>query len=1182
MSNFAFIRAAWPEVFESCVKAEANLAFDPRAACFYARRAAELITDRIYKAARLPLSPDHSFNSRTNAPAFRREVSDSISSKLRVLRMIGNDAVHKPTRLTKVDSRQLLNELFHVIIWSAQRYTALDVPLNSQFSEKLAGQVAPMRREDVAELLRKRAQDDGEQAQKLATAQDELAQARAAAKDAAATHAAEIADRDAAHAAELDTVRRELEKVRAAQAVRAAADTHDYREAETRTLLINRLLAEAGWSAEHNNLIEEREVSGMPVTAGHSQGNGYVDYVVSGADGIPVGVVEAKRTSRSAQDGEHQATLYADCLEAETGRRPLIFYTNGIETWIKDDAAGYPARQIQGFYTPDETELAIKRRGTGIAARRALEHEDINGEIAGRSYQTRAIRAVDQAFDRQRRAALLVMATGSGKTRTTIALVDQLSKANWVRRTLFLADRTALVKQAGKAFSSHLPDATTVNLVGHRSSGNGNVDTSGRVYLSTYPTMMNLIQAGAFTPGFFDLVVIDEAHRSVYAKYRFIFEYFDALLLGLTATPKDQVDHNTYSLFNLPDGEPTDAFTLDEAVEGGYLVPPSGRRVETLYLRDGIRFADLSPEEQAQWELEDWGEETPDIVTVPELNKYLFNADTVDKVLQRLMEEGHRIEDGEYLAKTIIFAKNQRHAEFVAERFRVGWPELGPDFAQVITHSVDYAQDRIDRFSDPEKSAPQIAISVDMLDTGIDVPEVANLVFFKDVHSETKFWQMIGRGTRLCPDLYGPGRDKEDFLVFDFCGNLDYFGQKLPMANESAARSLTERITERRLALLQALDEKAASGLITDADRELRRDTAQELFTLVDGMNPDNVIVRPHRRAIERYSDQAFWDEESLTPEDMEGVLGLAGLPSTGGVAVDKDTDAKRFDLVMLTAQLARETGDASALERVGEKTRAVATELLTMVTIPTVREQAAVLEAVASEDWWVDVTSVMLEEIRLKLRGLLSLIQKSVRNPVYLNFEDEIRATENVEVGLGGYEGLGGAGTLNVEKLRNRARSYLAEHSENLVLQRLQRGSQLTQSDLDELEKMLEDMISEGASGANDEEQVDRVIGEAADSAGGLGLFIRSIIGLDRATVSERFATFLDGSAWSVNQIRFIETIIDELTTNGVVEVSRLFEDPYRDIIPAPMDPETGFDMGSLVEIRTILSDFKDSAVVA
>ena len=252
-------------------------------------------------------------------------------------------------------------------------------------------------------------------------------------------------------------------------------------------------------------------------------------------------------------DGQQQAKLYADCLEQQFGRRPVIFYTNGYQHWIWDDAAGYPPREVQGFYTRDELELMVQRRHTRLP----LAGAAVNTAIVERPYQVRAIKAVGEAFDAKQREALLVMATGSGKTRTVIALVEQLMKANWVKRVLFLADRKALVNQATNAFKAHLPAATTVNLVTEKV-------TDGRVYVSTYPTMLNLInevdEAGRrFGPGYFDLIVIDEAHRSVYAKYGAIFDYFDGMLVGLTATPKDEVDHNTYRLFHLEDGVPTDA-----------------------------------------------------------------------------------------------------------------------------------------------------------------------------------------------------------------------------------------------------------------------------------------------------------------------------------------------------------------------------------------------------------------------------------------------------------------------------------------------------------------------------------------------------------------------------------------------------------------------------------------------
>jgi type I restriction enzyme R subunit len=506
------------------------------------------------------------------------------------------------------------------------------------------------------------------------------------------------------------------------------------------------------------------------------------------------------------------------------------------------------------------------------------------------------------------------MATGSGKTRTVIALVDQLMKAGWVKRVLFLADRTALVNQAANAFKQHLPTATTVNLVTEKI-------TDGRVYVSTYPTMMNLINETTdglrpFGPGHFDLVVIDEAHRSVYQKYGAIFEWFDSLLVGLTATPKDEVDHNTYRLFQLEDGVPTDAYSLDQAVAEGYLVPPVGVSVPLKFVREGIRYDDLSDEEKDTWDSTEWSEdgEVPDAISSDELNRFLFNEDTIDKVLGTVMSDGHKVAGGDRLGKTIIFARNQEHANFIQRRFDVQWPEHAGHFARVITHGVSYAQSLIDDFSTTEK-APHIAISVDMLDTGIDVPDVCNLVFFKPVRSKSKFWQMIGRGTRLRGDLFGPDQDKKNFYVFDFCGNLEFFSQDLPGSEGSSQKSLGQRIVEARLGLVAALDTlgiDASGGDATAAGHDLRQETARWLHEFVAGMNLDNILVRPERRWVERYAEWETWS--ALSREDAGEIAAhLGGLPSAKR---DDDEDAKRFDLIMLRRQLAQLEGDLLLAER--------------------------------------------------------------------------------------------------------------------------------------------------------------------------------------------------------------------------------------------------------------------------
>ncbi|WIE65584.1 DEAD/DEAH box helicase family protein [Curtobacterium sp. MCLR17_036] len=1117
-ANFAFVRAAWPDVFADASRAESYLSSDPRSACFYSRRAVEQLVVHLYEVLALPVPYQEDLAARINDAGFARVAGVGIRQKLNLIRKLGNQAVHAQQPVRPDIALAALRELHHVLVWAVFRHSAHPegVPTGATFDPKLAASATPLTREDVQRLAAKFA------------AQDEA-------------HAKALADRDEVAATQTAEIEQLRAQVAAAQAGNHTSDDHDYSEADTRDLFIDVLLAEAGWPlADARD--REFEVTGMP----NAPGVGFVDYVLWGADGLPLAVVEAKRTTTSPLVGQQQAKLYADCLKAMFGRRPVVLYTNGYEHWLWDDAAGYPPRQVAGFFTRSELELMIQRRSTRLP----LSHAPVSTDIAGRHYQVRAIRAVGDTFDRRQRQALLVMATGSGKTRTVIALADQLMKANWAKRILFLADRTALVKQAANAFKTHLPSVATVNLVTERSA-------EGRVYVSTYPTMMNLINqtdgddgpTRQFGPGYFDLIVVDEAHRSIYQKYGAIFDWFDAMLVGLTATPKDEVDHNTYRRFHLEDGVPTDAYGLDEAVAEGFLVPPYGVSVGTRFLQRGIRYDDLSEEEKDDWDALDWGEGgTPTAIEAEEVNRFLFNEDTVDKVLATLMTDGYKVADGDRLGKTIVFAKNKDHAEFIQQRFDEQYPEYAGHFARVITHGTPYAQNLIDEFSIADH-APHIAISVDMLDTGIDVPEVVNLVFFKTVRSKSKFWQMIGRGTRLSPDLFGEGRPKKDFLVFDFCGNLEFFSQDLPGAEGSTQKSLTQRLFEARLGLITALDR-------THGDADLRASAAGTLHEVVAGMNLDNFLVRPERRWVEQYADLAAWD--ALTPEGAsEALEHLAGLPSS---VVDDDTDAKRFDLLILRRQLAQLDGDATASERVRQTVQAIATALLAKTAIPSVAEQVVLLEEVAGDDWWLDVTLGMLEIARLRIRALVRFVPHVTRPRVYTDFIDELGdATEIVLQHTT-------PGT-DLERFRAKATAYLRQHEDHLALQRLRRNRQLTADDLDALEQMLL------ASGAGSKADIDL----AAEEAHGLGSFIRSLVGLDREAALASFERFLDGSRFSVEQIRFIHLIVDELTANGLMDAGRLYESPYTDRAPSGVDYL--FDESDVAAIVQILHDVHNHA---
>ena len=490
-------------------------------------------------------------------------------------------------------------------------------------------------------------------------------------------------------------------------------------------------------------------------------------------------------------------------------------------------------------------ELLIQRR----EKRKRLAEAKINQAIVDRYYQMRSIRRIGEAFEIDReRKALVVMATGGGKTRMVIALSDLLMCCNWAKRVLFLADRVALVNQVVNAFKKHMPEASPVNLVTEK-------DTEGRVFVSTYPTMMGLIDETKdgqrrFGVGHFDLIIIDEAHRSVYQKYRAIFDYFDSLLVGLTATPRDEIDRDTSGLFDLEKGVPTDAYDLKDAVADKFLVPSKSVSVPLKFQREGIKYENLSEEEKEQWDAKEWSDDgsTPDFVEAEAVNKWLFNIDTVDKVLEHIMTRGQKGAGGDRLGKTIIFAKNQAHADFIQERFDINYPSLAGKFARTITFRTEYAQSLIDDFSQKNK-APHIAISVDMLDTGIDVPEVVNLVFFKLVRSKTKFWQMVGRGTRLCPDLFAPGKHKEFFYIFDYCQNLEFFSQNPKTTDGALGESLGKRLFKTRLELISELDRKL-SGVVQEGperEAELRRDVAAMLQGEVAAMNVENFVVRAKR-----------------------------------------------------------------------------------------------------------------------------------------------------------------------------------------------------------------------------------------------------------------------------------------------------------------------------------------------
>jgi type I restriction enzyme, R subunit len=652
-----------------------------------------------------------------------------------------------------------------------------------------------------------------------------------------------------------------------------------------------------------------------------------------------------------------------------------------------------------------------------------------------------------------------------------------------------------------------------------------------------------------FGVGHFDLVVIDEAHRSVYRKYKAIFEYFDSLLVGLTATPKGEVDRDTYRLFDLQTGVPTDAYGLDEAVKDGFLVPPKAVSLTTDFLDRGIRYDELSDEEKEAWDALEWDDSgvVPGTVDAPAVNKWLFNADTVDRVLQHLMTHGIKVEDGDRLGKTIIFAKNRAHAEFIGARFDANYPHLAGHFARVIVSEYSYAQSLVDDLYNPNKP-PHIAISVDMLDTGIDVPEVVNLVFFKPVRSKTKFWQMIGRGTRLCPDLFGPGRHKEFFYIFDWCRNFEFFNQNPHVTDGSSADTLAKRLFAARVELVGEVDGKSSvtptmtHGYVQESTphgqmivqgaepgrtaeiKNLRDGLAAELQTEISGMSLDNFLVRPHRRYVEKYSSGEAWTKVDADAQH-ELIEHVAGLPSA---VVDDDLAAKQFDLVVFKTQLALLRVDPTFG---GFRTRIteIASLLEELGNVPMVAAEMALILEIQTDEFWQDITLAMLETVRRRLRALVKLIEYKKRTLVYSDFEDSAGAAADVVVA-----GIS-VGT-DMDAFRRKARLFLKPHENHLAVLKVKRNEPLTPTDLKELERIF---LEAGV----DETAIETLRGD-----GGLPRFVRALVGLDREAAKRAFSGFLEGRKLTADQLEFLDLVIDHLTARGVMDPKLLYEAPFTD----------------------------------
>jgi len=1096
-SNFHFLLTHRPEFHDDAVKAEQLVGSSPRASCMLCRFALEQAVVWLYandKSLQRPYRDD--LAALIHEPTFKDNLAPNLFPKIRLVWQSGNQAAHKNRKFASDDALQSVRDLFHFLYWLSRMYTEQDshpeVNFNAALIDLSGGKA--MNRAEILELEKALASK--------VTKLDEL----------------ESVLRKKDEEIEAYKVRLEALKKRNEQ----RPDNHDWNEAETRKYLIDRLLEEAGWRVGSKDVSVERAVKGMP----SSSTDGVVDYVLWGTNGLPMAVNEAKRTYHSAAKGKQQAQLYADTLEQEFSgkQRPIIYYTNGYDTFLWDDVR-YPPRAVQGYHKRTELQQLIRRRSEATP----LSEATPDASIVERHYQVSAIRSVCEIFQRGVRSALLVMATGTGKTRTAIALCKLVQEANWAKRILFLADRNSLVLQTKRAFGKFLPDVTAVDIRDDKSD-----PANAKLVLATYPSMMNRIESYSGTErvygvGHFDLIIIDEAHRSVYKKYGAIFEYFDSLLLGLTATPHDQVHRDTYALFGLERGNPTSAYELPDAVKDGYLVEPRGIEVPFKFLSQGISYDELSEEEREEYEEKLYDAETDELpphVDRAALNKWILNIDTVDKTLKLIMEYGLKVDAGDKLGKTIIFARNHKHAEFIVERFDANYPHLAGKFARVIDSHDDYAQSLLDDFSKP-KSDPQIAVSVDMLDTGVDVPEVVNLVFFKPLGSRVKFQQMIGRGTRLCPDLFGPGEHKKEFYVFDICSNFEFFRQRLQDADVAPHTSITAATFRLRIQLLQHMAPSDKAEL-SEKDTVLRKDLADTLHSHVTALPLENFVVRPRRRVVEEFSERERWD--TLSPEDAHRAAEqLAELPAQ---LPRENVEAKRWDIIILRLQLAL-GGAEPGFAALQTKVQRAASALEEKTAIPMVAKEIELIHALQTDEWWQDVTRPMLEHVRRHLRDLIQFIDRSKQKIVVTNFEDTMLGLDMVPVPYQSEED-------SLYAYRQRVEKFIREHKNHLVIGKVYRNLPLTDRDLQALEQLLF-----SAEVAENREKFEQNLANGQT----LPAFVRSLVGLDREAAKEAFGKFLAGTTYSAQQIRFIEQIINALTINGVMDPGLLYEPPFSEM---------------------------------
>lgn len=1119
MSNFEFLRQKneYALFSSAAIEAEKVYVTSPAMCAVGCRKALELAVKWVYSADNTMQMPyKDNLQSLIHEPSFRFAVDYNTWGKIPFIIKLGNLAVHTERSVQASDALASLQGLFEFIQW-------VDYCYGSDYEERSFDEVLIPKEKVVVDTKKIKEQESllGEKDAEIEALQKKIAQMSEQYTQAKEQHLQE-----------------------------RHFTAEDLSEFKTRKIYIDVDMKQMGWkfTGVDADVQEEYPVEGMAGVVGQM---GYVDYVLFGKDGLPLAVVEAKRSSKDPNIGRKQAVLYADCLERKFNRRPMMFTTNGFETYFWDDQTS-PQRKVSGIFSKDDMQKLMNRR----SERKDLMTIPIDDRITDRYYQKEAIRAVCEQIALGFRKHLLVMATGTGKTRTASSLTDVLSRGSHVTNILFLADRTALVKQAKDDFKNYLPDMSLCNLCSNKD------DRNARIVFSTYPTMLNAIDQtktpdgmALFTPAHFDLIIIDESHRSIFKKYRAIFEYFDALMVGLTATPKTDVDRNTYDFFEMAHGIPTYAYDYETAVNQDHvLVPYYNYEVKTKFLEEGITYDDLSDEDKERYE-EDFIEDgmMPDFIPSAQLNKFVFNETTVDTVLQDLMERGIKVAGGERIGKTIIFAQNKRHAEFILERFNKLYPKYKGTFAQRVICDDTYAQTIIDDFKVADK-APFIAVSVDMMDTGIDVPECVNLVFFKKVRSKAKFWQMIGRGTRLCKGLTcidqidGEYTDKRRFLIFDYCGNFEYFREHKEGYETREAKTLSENIFGKRVRLAVLLQE---SLYAEDCYQAWRKELVIACQDEILQLSTELVEVRLRMQYVEKYKKNGILD---FISEGDKGEL----LQYIAPIIRMDDTDelAKRFDNFMYGMMLAA-MEQLSVFQYAKRQLCDMASLLERKVSIPQVKAKLDVIKEVQTDAFWEANNILKMEWARKELRELIKFLDEgNGKKPIITRLGDPV---------IDQQEGNPLDPAYDFEDYKEKVNRYVMEHGNTLAIYKLTHNIQLSVADYEELERVF-------TSELGSREDYEREYGDTP-----FGLLIRKIAKLDHEAAMEAFSDFINDQSLNQRQISFVHKIINHIEQNGYMEsVTELTKPPF----DKPLSFTKLFDLKTRSAIMSAINRVRENAI--